>query len=71
MSVYKGVSLFVKCKIENIVALKVEGIRQGARRDQSCRQGAELGKEQNLARSEAGRGVEPSVEQSQAGSGAM
>ena len=59
MSVYKGVNTFVKCQIENIVVLKVEGIRQGARR------GSEL-----QARSGAWRGAKPGGEWSQLGTGA-
>ena len=81
MSVYKGVNTFVKCQIENIVVLKVEGIRQGARRGsepggEQSQAGVEpggiraAGKERSLARSKAWQGVEPVWDWSQVRTGA-
>ena len=81
MSVYKGVSPIVKCKIENIVVLKVEGIRQGARQGsepggEKSQAGVEpggirvAGKERSLGRSKAWRGVEPVGDWSQVATGA-
>ena len=70
LSVYKGFSPFVKCKIENKGVLKVCRTKTGSQAESGARWGSEMGKEQGWARSGAGRGGEPGREWSQVGTGA-